>query len=130
LSILWEWLHKLATLTDVDPETGAKSGDAFSAQLFERLLEEEYKKLLAAGDRDVHNDSKQTTLPIAREIVAAYVQDPTKFPWYVDLLNVNLDNHDLPIAKRRIAEYIQAFRADGTRITENLDFAAAASPGS
>jgi len=124
LSILWEWLHKQAALTEADAETGAQAGDAFSAQLFERLLNEEYQKLLAAGDRDVHNDSKQTTLPIAREIVAAYVQDQTKFPWYVDLLNINLDNHDLATAKRRIAEYIQAFRADGTRITENLDFAA------
>ena len=126
LSILWEWLHKNAPLTEADAATGAQSGSPFTAQLFERLLDEEYKKLQAAGDRDVHNDSKQTTLPIAREIVKAYVEDNTKFPWYVDLLNINLDNHDLATAKKRIGDYIQAFRADGTRITENLDFTAAA----
>ena len=45
-----------------------------------------------------------------------------KLPWYVDLLNVNLDNHDLTTAKSRIQGYIEAFERDGTRITENLDF--------
>ena len=45
LSILWEWLHKRAQLTDADAETGAKAGDVFSRELFERLLREEYAKL-------------------------------------------------------------------------------------
>src|SRR3954467_6938911 len=38
---------------------------------------------------------QDTTLPIAREIVEAYVTDDVKLPWYIDLLNSNLDNHDL-----------------------------------
>jgi malate synthase len=113
LSILWEWLHKEARLTEAP----------FSAELFERLLEEEYAKLLSAGDRDVHDNSKQTTLPIAREIVRTYVTSPVKAPWYVDLLNINLDNHDLAKARQRIAAYMEAFARDGTRITRNLDFA-------
>lgn len=124
LSILWEWLHKQAGLTEADPATGVQTGDRFTPALFGRLLTEEYDKLLRAGDRDVHDDSKTTTLPIAREIVEAYVRDETKLPWYVDLLNINLDNHDLASAQRRIAEYSAAFRRDGTRITENLDFVA------
>jgi malate synthase len=123
LSILWEWLHKQAPLTEADVATGVKEGDIFTAPLFERLLEEEYNKLLAASDRDVHDDSKKTTLPIAREIVRAYVTEQVKLPWYIDLLNVNLDNHDLATAKARIAQYVGAFRKDGTRITKNLDFA-------
>jgi len=41
---------------------------------------------------------------------------------YIDLLNLNLDNHDLAIAKSRIQAYIEAFERGGTRITENLDF--------
>ena len=122
LSILWEWLHKGARLTEGDPETGAKMGDAFTGALFERLLEEEVAKLMKAGDRDVHDDSKGTTLPIARAIVEAYVTDPVKTPWYVDLLNITLDNYDLATAQGRIARYLEAFRRDGTRITENLDF--------
>ncbi len=73
LSILWEWLHKSARFTDGDPETGVRAGDAFGAALFRRLLDEEYAKLLAASNRDVHDDSKPTTLPIARAIVEAYV---------------------------------------------------------
>ena len=122
LSILWEWLHKSARFTDDDPETGVTAGDAFSAALFGRLLDEEYAKLQRASNRDVHDDSKPTTLPIARAIVEAYVHEPVKPPWYIDLLNLNLDNHDLETAKRRIASFFEAFRRDGTRITENPNF--------
>jgi malate synthase len=86
------------------------------------LLREEYDKLLRAGNRDVHDDSKNTTLPIAREIVETYLLDETKLPWYIDLLNITLGNHDLNEAKRRIKKLADAFRAKGTRITENLDF--------
>ena len=93
--------------------------------LFRRLLSEEYDKLCAADNRDVHNDSKQTTLPIARQIVETYVLDPTKLPWYIDLLNITLGVEDLAEAKRRIALMRDAFKADGRRITENLDFNAA-----
>jgi malate synthase len=122
VSILWEWLHKGAQLTEDDRETGAKAGEKFDDALFARLLAEEYEKLLAARDRDVHDDSKRTTLPIAREIVATYVTNPVKPPWYIDLLNLNLNNHDLGTARSRIRAYIDAFERDGTRITENLDF--------
>jgi malate synthase len=122
LSILWEWLHKGARLTEDDPQVGARAGDTFGAELFRRLLAEEHEKLLRASNRDVHDDSKQTTLPIAREIVEAYVTDPVKPPWYIDLLNLNLNNHDLGRARERISRFLQAFGTDGTRITENLDF--------
>lgn len=122
LSILWEWLHKQGKLTEDDVATGAKAGDTFTVALFERLLAEEYAKLLAAKNKDVHDDSKTTTLPIAREIVQAYVADGQKMPWYVDLLNINLNNHDLETAKKRISLYAESYRQDGTRITKNLDF--------
>jgi malate synthase len=121
LSILWEWLHKGALLTE-DDEIGVKAGGPFTADLCRQLLNEEYDKLLAASDRDVHDRSKNTTLPIARAIVEAYVTDSIKLPWYIDLLNINLDNHDLVEARRRIALLREAFVRDGTRITENLDF--------
>ena len=122
LSILWEWLHKGAILTEADQDTGVKAGDRFTPELFARLLREEYDKLLKAGDRDVHTDSKATTLPIAREIVSTYVTEPFKAPWYIDLLNINLNNHNLEEARRRINAYMTACRSDGTRITNNLDF--------
>ncbi len=124
LSILWEWLHKGARLTEDDPETGIQAGDTFTEDLFHRLLAEEYAKLRGASNRNVHDDSKDTTLPIAREIADSYVTDPIKTPWYVDLLNINLNNHDLETAKKRIAMYIEAFRSSGERITRNLDFEA------
>jgi malate synthase len=122
VSILWEWLHKQAPFTDGDAATGVKAGDTLTPALFSRLLEEEYAKLLAASDRDVHDDSKTTTLPIARDIVATLVQSDVKAPWYIDLLNLTLDNHDRDECARRAAAYMRAFAADGTRITRNVEF--------
>ena len=122
LSILWEWLHKSAALTAPDDEAGVQAGDLFTATLFRRLLAEEYGKLQRAGNRDVHDDSKHTTLPIAREIVESYVLDPVKLPWYIDLLNLTLGVHDLAEAQRRILLLRRSFTVDGARLTANLDF--------
>jgi malate synthase len=122
LSILWEWLHKAARMSDADAATGTAAGDTFSAALFSRLLDEEYGKLLSASSKDVHDDSKSTTLPIARDIVTTYVGESGKAPWYVDLLNLNLNNERHEEARRRIGLYFDTFRRDGTRITKNLDF--------
>jgi malate synthase len=124
LSILWEWLHKQARFTADDAATGVKAGDPLTRKFFDRLMAEEYAKLRQAGNRDVHDDSKDTTLPIAREIVDRYVKNPVKPPWYIDLLNLNLNNHDLSRARQRIEAYLAAFAADGTRLTENPDFSA------
>jgi len=99
-----------------------QAGDTFTRELFTKLLEQEYDKLQRAGNRDVHDASKRTTLPIAREIVQTYVMDDVKLPWYLDLLNINLNNTDLNESRRRIQMLADAFRKDGTRITENLDF--------
>ncbi len=123
LSILWEWVHKGARLSEDDSEAGAKQGDVFTLELFERLYREEMEKLRRAGNRDVHDHSKQTTLPIAGEAVESYVKSHVKPPWYIDLLNLNLNNEDLAIARKRIRLYLDAFAADGTRVTKNLDFA-------
>lgn len=129
LSILWEWLHKGASFSEADDSVGVNVGDPFDATLFARLLDEEMTKLEAAGNRDVHDASKKTTLPVAGEIVAAYVNSETKAPWYIDLLNTNLNVTDLGIARERITNYMEAFNASGTRITHNLDFATAFQPG-
>jgi malate synthase len=126
MSILWEWIHKGARLTEDDPETGLKAGDVFGVESFGKLLEEEHGKLLRASNRDVHDDSKTTTLPIVKEIVRTYALDEVKPPWYVDLLNINLNNHDLAVARERTRSFMEAFKRDGTRITENLDFVPAA----
>ncbi len=121
LSILWEWLQKQACFTEEDAASGIKAGDPLTSGFFDRLLAEEYEKLRRAKNRDVHDDSKETTLPIALEIVARYVKNPFKAPWYVDLLNINLNNDDLARACRRIGEYLAAFGRDGTRLTANPD---------
>jgi malate synthase len=122
LSVLWEWLHKGGAFTADDPDAGVANGDTLTPELFERLLDEEYQKLLDADTKDVYDESKPTTLPIARAIVRAYVVEPIKAPWYIDLLNITLDNTNLDVAEQRIRDYLDAFAMDGTRITHNLDF--------
>ncbi len=122
LSILWEWIHKGAAITEDDSNTTLKAGDIFDITLFKKLLLEEYNKLLAASNKDVHDDSKISTLPISKEICEQYVLDDTKYPWFIDLLNINLNNSDLNEAKRRIQLYMDTFKQNGHRITENLDF--------
>ncbi len=122
LSILWEWLHKAAPFTEPDPGTGIRAGDPLTTALFSRLLDEEHAKLLAADNRDVHDDSKVATLPVAREIVEAYVLTDTKPPWYVDLLNLELGSNDIAVARERIAAYMTALERAGARLTANPDF--------
>ena len=122
LSILWEWIHKGARLTEDDTETGMKSGNIFDDTLFMKLLEEEYKKLLSAKNKDVHDGSKTTTLPISREIASTYVLDPVKAPWFIDLLNISLNLTDLAMAKNRIQHFMEQFKKNGVRVTENMDF--------
>ena len=118
LSILWEWVHKGAQLTEDDAQSGLKAGDVLTAEVFTRLLEEEYAKLLAADSRDVHRDSKQTTLPIARAIAQAYVLNVDKLPWYIDLLNINLNNMDLALAEKRINHYIDVITSYSIHYTK------------
>jgi malate synthase len=70
----------------------------------------------------VHDNSKQTTLPISREVVKTYVESGVKLPWFIDLLNINLGNHDLAEAKRRIQLFIEEFGSHSRRVTGNIDF--------
>lgn len=121
VSVLWEWLHKGGKLNEADPEMGIEQGSVFSQRVFDQLLEEEYDKLLNAKDKDVHNDSKTTTLPIAKAIVKACVNAQTKAPWYVDLLNLNLNNQDLEVAENRIKQYFEQLETQNKRLIDNLD---------
>jgi malate synthase len=43
-------------------------------------------------------------------------------PWFIDLLNLNLNNDDLEIAQNRISRYYEKLITTGQRITENLEF--------
>lgn len=117
LSILWEWIHKGAILSDDDTLTGIRAGDIFSMDLFEKLLDEEYEKLIKADTKDVFDSSKTTTLPISKQIVTTYIHNKEKLPWFIDLLNINLDNPDLKVAQQRIQTYTDAFMKNGMRIT-------------
>lgn len=123
LSILWEWLHKGARLTEDDSETGVQAGEVFTEALFRRLLAEEYDKLRKANNVDVHDDSKDTTLPVALAVMDSYVSSPRKAPWMIDLLNINLGVEDEATAVARTKEFLETFARQGVRITRSLDFA-------
>ena len=45
-----------------------------------------------------------------------------KAPWYIDLLNINIDNHELSTAGKRIIDYMDTLKKDNSRITKNVDF--------
>ena len=100
LSILWEWLHKGAKLTAADAETGVKEGDTFSRDLCMRLLREEYDKLLKAGNRDVHDDSKTDDAAHRardRRDLSARVKPSCRGT--IDFCQHTLGNHDLSEAQ-------------------------------
>jgi malate synthase len=122
VSVLWEWLHKGAPLTQGDDDLYLRKGDKFSLPLFQKLLAQEYNKLQKANGRDVYTESKKTTLPIAKEIVQTFILNPIKAPWYIDLLNLNINNQDLKTAKNRIDLYYQTLKTQNQRVTRNLDF--------
>ncbi len=122
LSILWEWVHKGARLTESDPDTGVEAGYVFDDVLFRKLMDQEYSKLLAADNKDVYDASKTTTLPIAREIANTYVLSDVKMPWFIDLLNINLNNTSLDVARERIGFLMSEFKTAGIRVTGNMDF--------
>ena len=65
-----------------------------------------------------------STKAFLTQIVAAYLGSGAKPPWYIDLLNINLDNHDQGEARRRVRMFLEALVEDRTRITRNLDFIA------
>ena len=94
---------------------------SFPLSLFKKLLSEEYEKLLKADNKDVFDSSKTTTLPVSREIAEIYVLNHEKIPWFIDLLNINLNNTDLGLAKSRIRMFMDNFKKEGSRITANLD---------
>jgi malate synthase len=124
MSILWEWVHKGAEITETDEVTAIGAGDKFTPELFERLLREETVKIQAVIDQAHQRNSEPGSLHVVREIVHSYVTADVKVPWFVDLLNLNLENHDLEKARRRLGQYNDAFTTKGQRLTENPDFGA------
>ena len=122
LSILWEWLHKGAEFTQTDDAAGNGAGDRFDLELFERLLREEHDKIQEAYDAAKDGDLRGKAIRVAREIVHKYVTADAKAPWFVDLLNLNLDHHDLKETRRRLGQYMDAFAGQIRRVTENLDW--------
>ena len=87
-------------LTADDEATGAKAGDRFTPSSSTRLLDEEYDKLLARGQsRRARRLEDTPRCPSRARSSRPTSPTPLKLPWYIDLLNINLDNHDLAEAR-------------------------------
>ncbi len=122
LSVLWEWLHKAAAFTDDDAESGVKAGEPLRVSCSRNYWRKSTPSSYACRQQRRARRRKATTLPIARAIVEAYVLEPLKAPWYIFILNLNLNVTDLSVAEERVRRFLDVFGQDGTRITRNLDF--------
>ena len=124
LSILWEWLHKGAPFTEDDPRHGrprraTRSPRAVRAPA-RRGVREAARRRQPRRPRRLEDDDAADRPRDRRGLRRRAASKP---PWYIDLLNLNLDNHDLARARAaHRATTSKRSRRDGTRITENLDF--------
>jgi malate synthase len=114
--------------TEDDLSTGVKAGDRLTPELFNRLVAEEYSKLYQAPDRIVHDNVKNTILPITRLALEKFVTTDVNIPWSVDLEGVVLGVTDPTQAGRLMDAYIDQLRNSGgiSRMTQNPGFVDAA----
>jgi len=117
--------------TEDDQGTGIKAGDRLTPELFNRLLAEEYSKLEQAPDRIVHDNVKDSILPITRSALEKFVTSDVPIPWSVDLEGVVLGVTDPVQAGQLMDAYIDQLRNSGglSRMTQNLQFVDAAMTG-
>jgi len=88
VSILWEWLHKGAQLNEDDPKTGARPAIRSIWRFLPAYSMKNTRSCSPPRPRRPRR-FKDDHAAIAREIVATYVTNRTKLPWYIDLLNLN-----------------------------------------
>ena len=130
LSILWEWLHKGARLTEDDAGDRRRArATPFTAALFARLLDEEYAKLLRREQprrpRRLEDDDAADRARDRRGLRRAR---RSRRPGTSTCSTSTSTTTTSPTARRaHRALPRRASRRDGTRITENLDFESAGS---
>ena len=123
LSILWEWLHKGARFTDDDAETGVKAGDRFTRRAVRAAARRGIREAAAGRQsrRARRLEGRRRCRSRARSSRPTCI-DAVKLPWYIDLLNINLGNHDLAEARRRIQRSWRRSARTARASRENLDF--------
>ena len=122
LSILWEWLHKNATLTADDDESASRRATGSRPSCSRGCSPRSTRSCSNAEQPRRPRRLEDTTLPIAREIVetyvigrrqAAVVHRPAQHQSRQRRPDGSQEAH--PPAGGRVSQ-------GGTRITENLDF--------
>ena len=114
VSILWEWLHKQAPFTDDDAATGVRAGDTLDAGALRPAARRGVRQ--AAGRRQSRRPRRlegDDPADRPRHRRDAGRERPVKAPWYIDLLNLTLDNHDRAEARpprRRLHEGVRRRR--------------------
>ena len=102
LSILWEWLHKGARSPTDDAATGVKAGDVFTRRAASRGCSPRSTRKLQHGRATATCTTTRRRRRCRSRARSSrrYVRDDVKLPWYIDLLNITLGNHDLATRRR------------------------------
>lgn len=118
MSILWEWIHKHARFTRRDEHGRVQRGDAVDASLVRSIIDQEFERLQQADPKDVHQESKSSTLPVVRKIMLRYLESERKVPWYIDLLNICLHVED-PVKADKLLDLYLGELEENRRYTAN-----------
>jgi hypothetical protein len=114
-------LHKGTKFSEADEATGVAKADKLGPELFARLLAEEYAKLRAVSNRDVHDDSKNTTLPVGRDRRELRRRSFSRRRGKSICSTSTSTTKTWREARQRIGQYMDAFGRDRTRITQSVD---------
>ena len=122
LSILWEWLHKQRAPSPRTTRQRRESRRSLHAGAVRQAARRGIRQAPRRGQprraRRLEDDHAADRARDRRDLRDARA----KLPWYIDLLNINLNNTDLAEARRRIGRLQEAFEQRGVRLTENPDF--------
>ena len=123
LSILWEWVHKGARLTAADEAAGVKEGDRFTRGVVRATDRRGVRQAAARGQprraRRLEDDDAADRARDRRGLHRAADQ--------AAVVRRSAEHHagraGIGAARARIKRYVDAFASDGTRVTDNPDFA-------
>jgi malate synthase len=115
-SIIWDWIHKGATFDESEDFPGQK----ITSDIVAQLIKKQYQKLLdESNPKNVHPETKTTTLPIAKFIVERYVFNEKKAPWLMYVMNYGLGKPEYEQVIVRINDFFEKYNQTGQPLTHN-----------
>ena len=124
LSILWEWVHKGATTHRGRRRNGSQGGRYLFRGDVSTLARRRIRQITPGQvPRMYMRFRRQPRCRLLERSSRPTCSTRRRCRGTSTCLNINLNNHDLQTAQERIRNYMNTFKKDGTRITENLDTA-------